>query len=563
MFVRGVVGSLVLLGLSACAPTLRHPTASGTDCEAFDADVTCVRVFYGSNRAIVATAQGDAEVDVDQVARGDAGELRLGRADVWLPRLKADGTPRERGETPLLTGEPPEDPNLLERYVMITRITAQGRDRFVEELGDAVSDTQGEPSILLFVHGFNVGFEPALISSAQLTVDLREDRRFDPGAPVLFAWPSQASITPWAYFDDQKLADAAVPHLEAFLDLLLDEVRPARINIIAHSMGNRVLTQALEDYAEARLHEGNRPEVEFRIILAAADVERDVFGIVAGKLDNLEPNVTVYASDDDAALWVSRVLNRRPRLGQTDGDRPWIRDVPGYTTIDATPVASTLFGLGHGYYSDNPFILSDIRCALADLPIDDRALDPARYDGRPDGQTYFLTRSGGEASDDNCALRRRYKPDAPETVRADGEEEPSPVVTPPPPVIEPAGPPPPPVVAPPSGARDYAIYFDSGSVILDPDAMARIERAVRYRDSSGLVRVIVTGHADAVGSREANARIALARARAVADRLIELGVPPSMIEIRSYGEERPQVAGPEDGPELENRRVDIRIEGGE
>ena len=54
----------------------------------------------------------------------------------------------------------------------------------------------------------------------------------------------------------------------------------------------------------------------------------------------------------------------------------------------------------------------------------------------------------------------------------------------------------------------------------------------------------------------------LARARAVADRLIELGVPPSMIEIRSYGEERPQVVGPEDGPERENRRVDIRIEGG-
>ena len=118
------------------------------------------------------------------------------------------------------------------------------------------------------------------------------------------------------------------------------------------------------------------------------------------------------------------------------------------------------------------------------------------------------------------------------------------------------------MVAPPSGARDYAVYFDTGSVALDPEAMARIERAVRYRDSSGLMRVIVTGHADAVGSREVNARIALARARAVADRLIALGVPPSMIEIRSYGEERPQVVGPEDGPERENRRVDIRIEGG-
>lgn len=555
MVVRGIAVALVLLSLTACAPTLRHPTAFGTDCAEFDADVTCVRVFYGSNRAIVATAAGDAEVDVDQVARGDAGELRLGRADVWLPRLKPDGTPRARGETPLLTGALPENPDALERYVMITRITAQGRERFVEALGDAVSDTRGVPSILLFVHGFNVGFEPALISSAQLTVDLREDRRFDPGAPVLFAWPSQASVTPWAYFGDQQLADAAVPHLNAFLDLLLDEVRPQRINIIAHSMGNRVLTQALEAYAERRLASGDGPQVEFRIILAAADVERDVFGIVAGKLDNLEPNVTVYASDDDAALWVSRVLNRRPRLGQTDGDRPWIRDAPGYTTIDATPVASTLFGLGHGYYSDNPFILNDIRCALADLPIDARALDPARYDGRPDGQTYFLTRSGGAASDDNCALRRRYKPDAPETVREAVDE---PVVSAPPPVMEPAGPPP--VAAIPYGPRAYVVYFGSGEVDPDAAAQAAIAEAIRYLENSGLPRVVVVGHADSVGSREVNARIALQRARAVANRLIDLGVPASMIEIEAYGEERPLVVGPVDGPERENRRVEIRIE---
>lgn len=556
MVVRGMAVFVILLSLAACASTLRHPTAFGTDCEDFGAEVTCVRVFYGTNRAIVDTAAGEAEVDVDLVARGDAGELRLGRADVWLPRLKPDGTPRARGETPLLTGTPPEDPEALQRYVMVTRITAQGRERFVNALSDAVSDTRGERSILLFVHGFNVGFEPALIRSAQLTVDLSEDQRFDPGAPVLFAWPSQASASPWAYFGDQRLADAAVPHLTAFLDLLLDEVRPARLNIIAHSMGNRVLTQALEVYAEQRLATHDRPHVEFRIILAAADVERDVFGIVAGKLDRLEPNVTVYASDDDTALWVSRFLNRRPRLGQTDGDRPWIRDVSGYTTIDATPVASALFGLGHSYYSDNPFILNDIRCALADLPINARALDPARYGGRPDGQTYFLTRSGGAASDDNCALRRRFKPDAPEIPRAVTEE---PVASAPPPASAPVAPPPPPVAAP-YGPRAYVVYFGLGEVEPDAEARAEIENAIRYLQNSRLPRVIVTGHADSVGSREVNARIALQRARAVADLLIELGVPASMIEIEAYGEDRPQVAGPVDGPQPENRRVEIRIE---
>ena len=552
---RVIILGAAVLGLAACAPTLRHPTAFGTNCEEFAADVTCVRVFYGTNRVLDAAAEGVSEMDVDRISQGDGGVLRLGRADVWLPRLKADGTPRARGETPLLTGEPPRDPELLERYVMITRITAQGQARFVSELGEAVMSTDGEPSILLFMHGFNVGFEPALISSAQLTVDLKEDRRFDPGAPVLFSWPSQGSVAPWAYFGDQRLADAAVPHLNTFLDLLLDEIRPERINIIAHSMGNRVLTQALQAYAEQRLAEGRRDEVEFRIILAAADVERDLFGVVAGTLDHLEPNVTVYASDDDAALQVSRILNGAPRLGEANGNRPWIRDTPGYTTIDATPVASTLFGLGHGYYSDNPFILNDIRCALADLPIGDRALEPARYDNQPDGQTYFLTRAGGEASDDNCALRRRYSPDAPE-VPVRGEPSPPIILPAPPPPPRPVEPPP---TAPPPSDRAFTLYFDTAADALDPAVQAGVDQIVSYLRTAGAVRVTVMGHTDTVGSDAANLALSTARARAIANRLMAMGVPASIIEVVGLGESRPAVATGDDVAEPRNRRVDIRI----
>ena len=351
-----IVGAAVI-GLGACASdTLRHPRAFGTDCQSLraqaGADVTCVRVFYGTNRAIGATATGAEEVDVNHIGRGAAETLRLGRADVWLPRLKQDGTTlRQPGEDLLLTGEPPQDPDELEHYMLITRITAQGEEQFVRELGEVVNDDEDGRSILLFIHGFNVGFDSALIRSAQLAVDLKQDETFNPGAPVLFSFPSLGSMTPWDYIRDRHQADRAVPHLNAFLDLLLDEVRPRRINIIAHSMGNRMLTDALKVYARNRLSEGQPSDVEFRIIMAAADVDRDVFGLVAGRLDRLAPNVTVYASDNDAALWVSRIMNLAvdPRLGQTDGDRPWIRNAAGYTTIDAATVSTALFGFGHGY----------------------------------------------------------------------------------------------------------------------------------------------------------------------------------------------------------------------
>lgn len=548
----GTIMSLALVfGLTACAPTtLRHPTAFGSDCDAFDADVTCVRVFYGSNRVLDSRASGDAEVDVDHVEAGNAGELRLGRADVWLPRLKIDGSLRERGETPVLTGTPPQDPAALEHYVMITRITAQGRERFLAELGEAVEQTRGERSILLFVHGFSVGFEPALVRSAQLAADLRDDARFDPGAPVLFTWPSRGSTTPWAYFADQAAADEAVPHLLAFLDLLLEEIAPDRLNIVAHSMGNRVLTQALEHYAERRLASPSPRQTEFRIILAAADVERDVFGMVAGKLDVLEPNVTLYASDRDAALWVSRLLNRTPRLGQTNGDRPWIREADNYLTVDATSVSSALYGAGHAYYSNNPFILNDIRCALAGQPIEVRALMAARFERRPEGPVYFRTRADGAAENADCALRRRLAPDAPPS-RSDGV----PPTPPPPPPSTP--PPPPPAPPPPVVARAVAIYFDSGSAVLTEDSRTTLAAWVEVWRASGAPEIRVEGHADAAGSRDANLRLARARAAAVAAALVALGVSADRITIEAWGEDRPAVIAPEDGPEPRNRRVDI------
>lgn len=555
--IGAAIALALVLGLAACAPTtLRHPTSYGTDCEAFDADVTCVRVFYGSNRVLDSRAAGAAEVDVDRVAPGDAGELRLGRADVWLPRLKIDGTLRERGETPVLSGAPPEDPQTLERYVMITRITAQGRERFIAELDEAVDQTRGGRSILLFVHGFSVGFESALVRSAQLAVDLRDDARFDPGAPVLFTWPSRGSTTPWAYFADQASADAAVPHLLAFLDLLLEEIAPDRLNIVAHSMGNRVLTQALEDYAERRLASPSPRQTEFRIILAAADVERDVFGIVAGKLDVLEPNVTLYASDRDAALWVSRVLNRTPRLGQTNRDRPWIREADNYLTVDATSVSSALYGAGHAYYSDNPFILNDIRCALADQPIEVRALLAARFEGRPEGPVYFRTRADGAATDADCALRRRSAPDAPPS-RGDVPAAPTPPPPPPPPPVAPPPPPPPP--PPPVVVPAALIYFDSGSSEISADGLAALAVWVERWRAAGEPEVRVDGHADAAGPPETNLRLARARAEAVAAALVALGVPADRMLVEAWGEDRPAVEAPADAPEPRNRRVEVRV----
>ena len=336
---KWIFGILIVIGVGAAAAwwwfnrplVIRHP-AFGTDCQDLvsnsnlGAKVDCIRVWYGTSRKL---ETGDTTLASDttdvQSAGGESGdELRLGRADIWLPKLTEDGGSRTRGETPHVQGMVPEDADRLAEYVFLTRITTSGRETFTATLQDAIYYDDSD-AILLFVHGFNVKFDEALVRTAQLSHDLSRNDAYDVGTPVLFSWPSAGEVSLETYQGDRDRSLGAAPYLEEFLDLLTEDIDAARINIIAHSMGNRVLTQALEDYARDYLERHDRDDLEFRILLVAADVERDVFAEANAAFDNLEANVTIYTSDTDRALHVSNIVNQKKRLGDTDKDKPFIR----------------------------------------------------------------------------------------------------------------------------------------------------------------------------------------------------------------------------------------------
>ncbi|MFN5269605.1 MAG: alpha/beta hydrolase, partial [Hyphomonadaceae bacterium] len=423
-FAAKIAGLALLLVLAGCASVTRHPEFP-KDCQALEANVDCVRVFYGTNRAILTQTKapdvaGQAR-DVAAFSNEAGDQLVVGRADVWLPILKEKGGTRERGTMPKLTGTPPKEQSELEKYVFVTRITATETQAFTTELARAVADE--DDSILLFVHGFNVKFDDALINAAQLYVDLanpNEATPFRPGAPILFSWPSDGQVAPWHYYSDRKDSLGAAPRLAEFLDMITANPKLRRVNILAHSMGNRVLTRALQDFAADYLKTHPDHKIEFRVILAAADVETTVFDLAVGKFEAIEPNVVIYASSGDRALVASRLVQGWPlnwnvehRLGDANNGAPYIRKDQRFTTIDASNVATELFGLGHGYYSDRPFILNDIRCTLLDLPLRDRALKLTRRKG--DGLPYYDLEAGLQSSDSECSLTRKTVPVSSET----------------------------------------------------------------------------------------------------------------------------------------------------
>lgn len=555
-------------GVSACAsPSLRHPNF-GQACAALaeNADVACVSVFYGTNRRIDFDPAEPASVFVHN-ERG-AG-LILGVADVWTPLEVKDGELRERGVEP----RPPRDnlpPEAQEHYFYVTRISGETEQVFVTTLGEAVgragarsSREDDDRSLLLFVHGFNVEFEEALIKTAQLAFDLQypypprpsAPQAFDPGVPVAFSWPSRGSL--FAYGADEREADEADQALREFLNLLLsDRLDVERVNIVAHSMGNRVLTATLRDFAQEyrRLHQGR--EVEFRIIVAAADVDRSEFEAAAAHFSAYDPEVAIYTSNNDFAMYASEIVNRavneitgrpRARLGDSDGNNPFVYGAEGYVTIDTTSVAPSDVGFGHGYYANNEAVLNDARCALADVPEEARALEQAMSD---ENLPYFRARPlGAGRRDSSCDLSQPTR--FAERAGPDEAELPPPVTPPPPP------PPPPPVAVCPTA--ELVVYFEWDRSNLTSEGVSSVDAAVSLARQCDIAQIVIVGHTDSSGDLQYNQELSERRAGVVRDALVARGVAVGVIDTQARGETDPAMATADGVREPLNRRATVTI----
>lgn len=218
--------------------------------------------------------------------------------------------------------------------------------RSVEEWRRLIS-IAGTDDALVFVHGFNTSFSDAVYRAGQIFWDLQFD-----GLPVLFSWASSGRVLDYIYDKDSALHGGA-----HFLDLLreLSESGIQRVYVLAHSMGSYLLINALDDHD----HESCPLNIA-ELIMAAPDVDRDLFLQKIPKLCSVIPGLTLYASSVDKALWLSKQAARRdvPRAGDVPYDGPIL--VTGVDTIDVTAIGAELFGSGHGAYSSVPSVLNDI-----------------------------------------------------------------------------------------------------------------------------------------------------------------------------------------------------------
>ena len=103
------------------------------------------------------------------------------------------------------------------------------------------------------------------------------------------------------------------------------------------------------------------------------------------------------------------------------------------------------------------------------------------------------------------------------------------------------------------------VFFAYDSSQVNPEEAGKCEQVANYLKKGKGGGVIVEGHADERGSREYNLALGERRALAVRDYLISLGVDPSVIQTKSYGEEMPDDMGHDEGAWRKNRRAVFAI----
>jgi esterase/lipase superfamily enzyme len=317
-----LAGILLVLVVSGCA-TRPGPEVLGSVAPAPGGSQ--VTVFAATTRAL-APAQEAIHFTQDR-----AHSLTYARFAVSIP----PGHVPSRIEWP--SGAP--DPS---RSFAVADQEILPKEDFMAEVRRASRST-GETGVGIFVHGFNYNFPETLFRLAQLSADA------DLAAPqIAFSWPSQATLR--GYLDDKNSATYSRDYLADLIVDLAAQDEIGDITIVGHSMGAWLV---METVRQLRLQGQDRVVDRLRVILAAPDIDVDVFRQQLEVIGPLPSPLMVLVSPDDRALLVSQLLAAsRPRIGTLDVRDPGVQaaaEMANVQIVDITALED-LGGAGHDRY---------------------------------------------------------------------------------------------------------------------------------------------------------------------------------------------------------------------
>lgn len=296
------------------------------------------RVWFGTNRE---------PIDITNLRKGFGGErsgqVHYGYCDVSIPKYHTIGS----------IGDP-----WWKRFPRFWRNNRLEVDNLVslsiDEYWKSIcptfySLTEVDRVLLIFVHGYNINFNQSVLRAAQLGMDLGIR-----GATGLFSWPSKGQLS--GYAADIAAIEASEQVLGDFIIDMTNRSGAASVHLIAHSMGNLGLLRAFSSIV-GRIAQSLTVPLS-QIILAAPDVDVDLFKRLAAAYAMVSKRTTMYVSGKDRALLSSGILRDHPRAGYA----PPITVVNGIDTVEVTNI--DLSFLGHGYIAEAQRVLQDMKMLL-------------------------------------------------------------------------------------------------------------------------------------------------------------------------------------------------------
>jgi hypothetical protein len=414
-----MVASLVML--AACSNSAQEVINSHFN------DVECIQqgqcelvtVLYGTTRQIdfsVPPEQDGEYVDANATPfldefHGASSEVSLGYIALTVPNSASVGP---------INNYRPTTPTFLRRFFGVSE-SLDGTKHYVfrgyDDLdrADMTGTLAAAPRAFVYIHGYQ---EP-MIKAAFRTAQIKKVGNFD-GQAMIFSWPSINGLSENNYHLARRNAAKSADALRDFLTLASQSLDGRELHIIAHSMGNYALLQALEDLNRSgELSQTNVQSKPFsQLIMAAPDVSRIEYDRLIQQAGALADGTTLYASNVDVAMVASQLACKRRRNKLEDALVPLSREelaeldtlrcdrragfvpaapnnVPaiasGVDTLDATTVESSRWYKGiagmHGYAFTDVRVFEDMGQVMTTngpIPISQRAdLDCLTQDQQP------------------------------------------------------------------------------------------------------------------------------------------------------------------------------------
>ena len=321
---------VMLLLLSPFSINAAKPADGSTPAENNQEKVN-VSVWFATNR------KHDAAESAADAYTGERGKPHFGRCTVEIQPI------------PLMNRVAPEVSFHVPTETREVTMAGQTDDeRFWAGLTAAVEKSDSG-TLVLFIHGYNYGFEKTCEMAAEMQRALRGK-----AVVLMFSWPSNG--TPTDYVSDQADLEWSVSFLADLLTQLGDHLGVDNVQILAHSLGSRGVLFALQ---RLRAERDKRPVIG-PLILIAPDFDSQTFADMLPEISPLTGGITLYASENDTPLKASRKLSGYPRLGEAG---EFLTVLQGMETIDVSPAGRYQI-LGHEYFYFNPRVTADLVALL-------------------------------------------------------------------------------------------------------------------------------------------------------------------------------------------------------